>query len=302
MFDANKFKARCSAIHSVMANSRSNPQLTEKQAIRLSELESKEVLTAKMTEEMADLLVKKENGNKICLSDTCIAYLMDEYAWATQGMVRVTKELMDVPQMGKGEIVEQDSLDLLCEVDGVVYKEHKDKDGNRPRIFNDFISGEIDAYIGNSAMEAETLPDVKSIWDYPTFLCKIHDGLTVANEWQLKGYGLITGAKNLFVANCLITTPERYRYDTYERLKFKLKKQLNPVTDETPEFVSALEESWEILEKSMIFDHIPAHQRVFKKTVEPASPIQEQMLYDRVKVCREWMNNFHEQYQKLNKL
>ena len=286
------FKVRCSAIHAAMANSRSNPVLTEKQLIRLNELEEKETLTDKMQLELAELLVKKENGSKIILSDTCIAYLMEEYAWKTQKMVRVTREIMDVPQMSKGTMVEPQSLQLLSIVDGQMYNPNSDSEGNRERIFNDFLSGEVDAYVGESIMTASVIPDIKSIWVYPTFLCKIHEPITTANDWQLKGYGDIAKVTDLFVANCLVDTPDHI----IEATKYKLLGKLNVATEEAPEF----KEKWEIIERSMVSNKIPVHQRVFKKKVEPISEEQRQLLYDRVKVCREWLNIFHESYQSFN--
>lgn len=286
------FKVRCSAIHIAMSNSRSNPCLTEKQVIRLNELQSKETLTEKMKLELAELLIKQENGTKVILSDTCIAYLMEEYAFKTEGMIRVSKEIMDVPQMSKGTMVEPQSLQLLSIVDGVMYKPNSDIDGNRERVYNDYLSGEIDAYLGDSIMTAEKILDIKSIWDFPTFLCKIHEPLTSANEWQLKGYGDISGAKELFVSNCLVDTPQHI----IESTKWKLLSKLNVTTDEDPKF----KEKWEIVQRSMIFTPIPVHKRVFKKKVEPMSPEQRTLLYDRVKVCRDWLNAFHEQYLSLN--
>jgi len=287
------FKVRCSAIHSVLASSRSNPVLTEKQSIRLDELQAKDTLSDKMKEEMAELLVKKENGTKVILSDTCISYLMAEYAWKTQKIVSVTRELMDIPQLQKGVLVEADSLLLLCKVDGVLYTPNINDKDERERVYNDYLSGEVDAYVGESIIGATCIPDIKSIWDYPTFLCKIHEPLTTANDWQLKGYGDISGSKDLFVANCLINTPG----NIIESLKFKLLKKLDVATEESPLFI----EKWAIIERSMRFDNIPEHQRVFKKKVEPMTEFQKQQLYDRVKVCREWLNNFHETYQNLNK-
>lgn len=289
----DNFKCRCSAIAMILSNSRANPCLTEKQGVRLTELEAKDKLTDNMKLELVDLLVKKENSSKVILSDTCISYLMDEYAWRTQKMVRVTKELMDIPQMQKGTLVEADSLILLSIVDGVLYKPNMDDEGKRERVYNDFLSGEVDAYVGETIMTAETIEDIKSIWDYPTFLCKIYEPVLVSNDWQLKGYMDITGAQRGGISNVLIDTPDHL----IEGLKWKLLNKLNVATEESPEFI----EKWSILERSMRFKHIPPHQRVFKKKVERMTPFEQQALYDRVKVCREWLNNFHEMYQKLNK-
>ena len=286
------FKVRCSAISMVLAESSENPSLTEKQSIRLSELEGKDTLTDKMKVEMAELLVKKENSTKVILSDTCIGYLMTEYAWRTQGMVSITRELMDIPQMQKGTIVEPESLALLSLVDGVYYLPNEDENGNRERIYNEYLSGEVDAYCGESIMGAECIPDIKSIFDYPTFLSKIHEPLTKANDLQIKGYLEISGSPKGFVANCLVDSDE----GTINFMKMKLLSKMRVATEEDPKF----KERWQILERSMKFNHMEPKKRVFKKNVEPMNDFLRQKLYDQVKKCREWLNNFHENYKLLN--
>lgn len=288
------FKVRCSQISSVLAESRSNPCLTEKQAVRLSELEAKDKLTDNMKQELAELLVKKENSSKVILSDTCIAYLLEEYAWATERKVRVTKEIMDVHQMQKGIFVETESIQLLSIVDGVEYKANYNDLGERERVYNEYLSGEVDAYTGKSIMEAEKIPDIKSIWDLPTFLCKTQEPLTKANDWQIKGYMDITGAPEGFIANCLIDTPIHIQ----EKIKSRLLSKLSGVV--VSEESQLFKDDWMILEWSMKFGHIPHHKRVFKKNVTPMSQFEKQALYDRVKVCREWLNNYHEWYQTIN--
>ncbi len=286
------FKCRCSAIHSIVSNSRLNPIITEKQQLILDELDKKESLTDRQKEERTRLVQLKDNLDKVILSDTAITYLLEEYAWRTQGMVRVSKELMDVPQMQKGVIVEPESLELMSYVDKVLYEPNCDKNGNRERVYNEYLSGEVDAYVGNSIMEAEILPDVKSIWDYPTFLCKIKEPLTTANDWQLKGYGDITNSPVVFVGNVLINTP----LETIGKIKWKLLNKLTVATEESAEF----KEKWKIIEHSMYFSHINPNLRVFKKPVERMTAIQQQFLYDRVKICRDWLSSFDEMYKKLN--
>lgn len=286
------FKCRCSSIHMAMSDSRSNPVLTEKQEIELIDLESRSSLTDKMKEKLSELLVKKENSKKVILSDTYISYLMEEYSWRTEGMVRVSKELMDIPQLQKGTIVEPLSLKLLSLVDGVDYEPNKDENGQRIRLYNDYLSGEIDAFQGNSIYEIERLPDVKSIFDYPTFLCKIHEPLTKANDLQVKGYMDITGAPEGFIANCLVDID----HDTLEKLRWRLLGKLPVATFESPEFVA----KWKIIEHSLNFTKIPVHKRVFKKEVEPMTEFEKQKLYDRVKVGREWLWNFHETFSNIN--
>lgn len=270
----------------MLANSRSNPTLTEKQALRMKELENKAVLSPAMVTEYAELKVKKENGSKVILSDTFISYLMEEYAWRTEKMVRITKEL-EVFTMEKGKAVEPESLNLLCIVDNVLYTPNIEKE----RVSNEFLSGEVDAYKGKSIMEAEVIPDIKSIWDYPTFLCKINEVCSPDNDWQVKGYMDITGAPEGFIADCLVDTPVHI----INSLKWKLLNKMEVATEEATEF----KEVWDVLERSMHFGHIDPRLRVNKKKIEPMTEFERNRVYDRVKIGREWLINFHETRLKL---
>lgn len=279
--DWSDFKCRCSKISAMLANSRSNPCLTEKQSERIKELENKPTLTPNMVSELAELRVKEKNSTKIILSDTCINYLMEEYAWRTEGMVRITKELEIFP-IEKGRIVEPESLNLLCIVDDVLYTPNTEKE----RVSNDFLSGELDAWLGKSIMEALVVPDIKSIWDYPTYLCKTHEDCSLDNDWQVKGYLDITKAEKGFIADCLIDTPDH----VINSLKWKLLSKMDVATEEAPEF----KEKWEVLERSMHFGHINPKLRVNKKNITPMSEFEQQKVYDKVKVCREWLIKFSE--------
>lgn len=291
----DEFKCRCSAIHCIASSSRGENNITDKQLEELAKLESKSDLTEKNKERLAELQLKRENSKKVNLSDTYITYLMEEYSWRTQGMVKIGKELMDIPQLEKGRIVEPKSLELLSLVDGIEYRANIGPNGERERVYNDYLSGEVDAYVGDSIMTATKITDVKSIWDHPTFLCKLHDSLLKSNDWQVKGYMDISGAKEGSIANCLVDMPEEVILGMKWRL---LNKMPHVATEESPEFLAR----WEILEHSMKFEgKIEPHKRVHQVPIEPMTEEQRQFVYDRVKIGREWLWKFDEAYQNLNK-
>jgi hypothetical protein len=102
----------------------------------------------------------------------------------------------------------------------------------------------------------------------------------------------ITGAWKGEVANCLVNMPASIINDYMRRLMYKM----DVATDENAEY----KEATRLLAHSMIFDDIPAHQRVHKMPVEPMNEFQKQFLYDRVKACRDWLCNYHEERQKVN--
>lgn len=282
----DEFKVRCSAIGRVMSDSKDSPKLTEKQAERIKELEDKPGITDKQKEELASLIVKRENSQNIVLSAGCIEYLMEVYAWKVHGMIPVSKESMDILTMRKGKLAETDSIKLLTLVKGVIY------DKNTVQVFNDYLTGEPDVFSGDSIHDANVIEDTKTMWDYPGFLKSIHRPTETGYKLQVRGYGDITGANELYISKCLVNTPD----DIQEEMKWKLIKKLNVVTEASPEFIK----EWEVWQRSMIFDKIPYHQRVHSVKVEPFTDYERQAVYDRVKVCREWLNNFHEAYRKIN--
>ena len=280
------FKVRCSMISVACSESKASAQLTELQKGKLKELSSKENITEKQKDELALLIEKEKNSKEIILSDGYIGYLMDEYAYITEGMIGIDN--FEGLQMINGTLVEADSLIALREAENKSYMPNINDKGEQEPIFNDYLSGRPDAYLGKSLMEAEEIPDIKSSFDYPSFLKKIHTGLTKANRMQVQGYMCITGAPIGFIVDCLSNTHET----VIDGLKWKLLRQLQGVvaTEESEEF----KKEWAIIEQSTKFDHIPAKLRVNKKAVLPFTEFEQQFLYDQVKKGRDFMSRFYE--------
>jgi len=281
------FKCRCSSICKAVAKSRSNPVLSEKQIVRMEELEKRDKLTDSMIAELAELHVKKENGKKIILSDSYIEYLMEYYAWETSGKKSVDRETMYIQFVEKGKEVENESILLLNYVEGLNYQK------NGQRVCNDFLSGEPDVFVGEEIMKATKISDLKSCWDYPGFLKKINQSIESKYELQIRGYMDITGATEGEIAYTLVNTPMRLAKDIHDALL----RRMNVISEESPEFIK----EWEIIERSMFFDDIPKSKRVWKQSIDPFSDFDRNYLYDRVKVARDWLYTFDEKYQKLNK-
>ena len=279
------FKVRCSKISSAMAENVSARRLTELQIARRKELEDKDARTSKQDEELALLRLKEEKSKEVLLSTTYIEYLMEVYAWETEGMLPVDKEVLDQPALRKGKEGEDKAILLLSIVSGDLYKKHKD------RISNDYLSGEIDCYLGNDINSVEVVDDVKISFDYPTYLKKLHTGLVNGQKEQVQGYMDILQSPKGNISNCLVTMSDEQIDDQ----KYRYLRKLNCATDESPEFL----EKWGILERSMRFDHIDPRLRVNQIPIEPMSEITRQNLYDQVKRGRNFLNKFHEERLKL---
>lgn len=287
--DWSQWKCRCSAISKMMANSKENAPVTEIQKKRMAELMDKVHIgniTEKQKEELAVLVQKENNAKNIILSDSCISYLVEAYAWETEKMFSVTKE-MDVEYFERGKKTEPESIMLLSEVDKTQYLKNED------RFHNDFLSGIPDVLTITEEFTAKSIRDIKSTKDYPTFLYKIHKGVDPGNAEQLQGYGDILECGDLGIAFTLPTMPKEQR----EGYAYKLAMKMGCATQESPEFKRA----WAELERSMVFDHMPASRRTYKIPVEPFTNPEQRAVYERVKHSREWLFNFHETYQNLNK-
>jgi len=271
-----------------MTNGRGSEPLTPKQWETIKEIEGK-IESGKATEkqnlELARLVQKDRDSQKVTLGETAESYLLEVYAWETVKKCSVNKEL-NVDFIQKGKMGEAEGLQLMSYCENYFYEKNKE------RISNDFLSGEPDTFQGKSIMEAEIIPDIKIIWDFPGFLRKINKPAEPEYRAQLAGYADISGAKEAFVGNCLINTPEPIRNDYKRKLFYKGEY----TSEESPDFLAA----WDPIERSMIFNDIPALMRFNKVPVEIFSSTERQQVYDRVKFCREWLNNFHEQYIKLN--
>lgn len=293
MYNWQDFKCRCSAITQMMSNASGQAPLSENQIARIKDLESKQKRTEKQESELTELVLRRDRpSSEIVLGDTCIGYLMQHYAWVTQKMVSVSTE-MDIDYLNKGKIQEKDGIALLSIADGVEYSKYEGE-----RIHNGYLTGLPDIFLGEEIYKATKITDLKNIWDYPGFLKKINSKIEPCNQVQIQGYMDISGANEGEVAEVLTDMPETIINDYRRRLFYKMQNLGTAVTDESPAYISACEE----MERSMRFEgKIPRHQRVFKKPVTPFESFYRQKVYDKVKVCREWLEKFDLMYQKLNK-
>jgi hypothetical protein len=109
---------------------------------------------------------------------------------------------------------------------------------------------------------------------------------------QIRGYGDIANCKSLSIDKVLCSNPP----EVIEEMKWKISKKFGAITIESPDFLR----EWEKWERSMIFDHIPIAQRVHRIIVEPFTSSEQQQVYDRVKICRDWLCKFYETRKLLN--
>lgn len=222
------------------------------------------------------LLEPKKNEDP--LTTGAKSYLKRLYGEIKYGKKVISKE-KGTKYMNKGKMAEQDSIDLINFLDGTEYVK------NEIRVQNEFISGIPDIFLGESIHKATYVPDVKTSWDFETFIENVGKPLNPVYWWQEQGYFDLTGASGGEVSYCLVNTPG----SIIEEERFKLARRLDAVTSESPEY--RLAEA--LLISNMTFDEIPPNERRLKFEVKRDDKAIE-LIHNKVPLCREYLSEIQE--------
>lgn len=164
----------------------------------------------------------------------------------------------------KGFAVEEDAITLYSRVSKTLYKK------NDKRLFNDYIQGEPDIYLGPVIEKSTHVKDIKSSWDIFTFFRTYNKELKSIYEWQGKGYAWLTSAENASIAYCLVNTPE----PIIDSEKQSIWHKLGRPEHDNENFIDACK----VLERSMIYDDIPMKQRVLEYDIDLSGDWQDQII------------------------
>jgi hypothetical protein len=208
---------------------------------------------------------KKDTKTLEELSETTKNELVKIYLLEVYGRDKEIKS----KYINKGLEVEEDSITLLSRIKEMFLVK------NSQRFENEFITGEPDV--------TSPLYDLKSCWDLHTFFEHKTKKLKSVYEWQMRGYAELIDAPYGTVAFCLIDTP----LGIVESEKRRLMYDMNATTSESPYYLEACQ----ALEKEMMFSDIPMEERIHEVDVK-RHPEEMQKCYDRIVLCREWLNEF----------
>lgn len=213
-----------------------------------------------------------EEGN---LSATAKSHLIEVYA---RELYDFKKELNN-KYVNKGWEVEPEAIEELSLQ--VRYPMEK----NEEVFSSEYFVGTPDVITKNMVF------DVKSSYDWITFLSNIPSELDPMYVAQVNGYLDLLGYDTGYIAYVLLDTPESIR----NKEKFYLLSSMDVISEESPSFVKA----WEEKEKNMIFSNHPIEERILLFEVK-----KDQELLDKAKQkvikARQFLEEFYFTHQHFN--
>lgn len=267
-FDFSTARIHCSAIGYLMSGQSKSPlRLWEKAVAKKGEWQAKYdalddrkrgmktglTMLEKMDvldTEIAELEPLKDT---VTLSRTAKSYLKRYYAFLKYGKWSASLEKGN-KYTAKGKLAEADSIELLSKLDGVPLKK------NDTRLQSQFLTGEIDVYVGEDILAADYIYDVKTSWDIETFVANLGKDLYSNYWWQMQGYFSLSAAPAGEVSYCLVDTPESILAEE----KYKLFRRLNVTTEDDPVYKLAEAE----MVNNMTFSDMPIEDRRLKFVVQ----------------------------------
>ncbi len=281
----NEVLIRCSCIGKIMTEGKGSV-LTDKQAAELERLQSLPKLTEKQSLFLSELIKKRDAPPS--LSDTCTSYLREVYQNFRYGKESVGGAQRSL-YVQKGNAVEHESLSLMSRFYGVELEK------NTIRMNGTHLTGECDAFLP----EIKTSWDAKSAWDMESLLSHVPNPdkpdqalYETGYELQGQGYMKLYGLDHHFLSYVLVNMPQ----EMIEWEKEKIRRAINPVTDDNVEFREAVER----LENSMTFDEIPIQERIVSFKFDR----DDEMMYKiekKVEDCRIWLEKFEKIHLSLHK-
>ena len=215
----------------------------------------------------------KADKEKGLLSKTAQTHLIKTYIAEYWG---IEKDIT-TKQMEKGTGCEDESITLVSTHDKEFYRKNEETKTNA------YIKGTADIVL------SDCVDDIKTSWDAHSFLPKLVEPIDDTYYAQLQGYMWLYEKPRARLRYCLVTTPESLRLQEM----YYLARRMDVVTMESPAFVR----EWKKIERQMIFDHIPVHERVITLEV-PRNDEYIAKIPEKVERAREFLQTFHSLHTK----
>ncbi len=173
----------------------------------------------------------------------------------------------------KGSFAEIDSIRLISNLDGYTYQK------NEYRLSNGLITGVPDTFRGISIDNAEMIVDVKTSWDFETFIDNVGKPICAQYWWQMQGY------LHLYKIQKGQVLPE----SLLNQEKMRLASRMESISIESPEYKIAEA----ILINNLTFDDIPEIERRLQFQVKRDEKSIER-IYETIPKCREYLSEIQE--------
>lgn len=277
------FKVGCASIQDVMSRPKYHNNLNSKERTTLDKLLSKENKLAEDLVKIGELNKKIEKYINPPLSETCKKYLLSRYAPIKYDTGRLSV-FQKRPCVQKGIDLEQSGIDLVSSVTKVKY--------NRPKDYseNEYLIGMCDAI----SSDGSTILEIKTSWSAASFMeGRRLDKLSPTHFSQMQGYLNLYGIKKGLVCFTLVNTPPHL-----------IEQEINSLERRymMGEIQSDKYES-ELLKLENLFDfrNIPKSKRIITFEVERSDEYID-VLIKKVKMCREFLNEFEKAFMRNKKI
>lgn len=175
---------------------------------------------------------KEQNAKPPELSQGAKTYVKEVWLKYEKGF---EEEVTD-KKLRKGLQAEEDAINLISYVDGVMYVK------NEERVYKNHLTGECDVKTefkdmptedGQGTVDALVIDDTKCSWNPRTFMSAT---LTTGYEWQGRAYLYLYDADIFRLRHCLVDCPPDVYADEYKKFCF----QHNIIDDTMPEYKEAI--------------------------------------------------------------
>jgi hypothetical protein len=207
------------------------------------------------------------------LSQTAKSYLAKVYAEVKYGK-RSIDQLKGNKYTEKGKLVEEDGIDLLCHIERRMLRK------NDERLTNEWLTGELDLFEGESIRKATFIWDIKCPFSTDSFFSLIGQPLNAEYEFQMQGYLDLTGCQEGAIAYTLVSAPAEMIQDELRKTFYKL----GCVTEEDPRYIAAKRE----IVNNMTFDDMPPEHRLLQFPVY-RDQARIDKIHEKVEQCRVYL-------------
>lgn len=213
----------------------------------------------------------KEAGE---LSETAKKALYRAYIQAKWGRSKDIK----TRQMDKGKLVQDEIMDMMS------FFEDRKYVRNTERKSNEWIEGECDCV-------HDLVDDYKASYEPDTFIPNLIDPLPKEYFYQNQGYMWLWKKQESRTIWGLVNCPDMILQNERRRLLYSM----DVATDLAPEYLEAVAE----MERNLIFDDIPKHERIIIKNVKRDDEVIEK-IPSKVGKAREYLQYLDEKHKEIS--